>query len=282
MPLHASDLIIDIDDLLRNLNARSARFPALGDCIDRLVRLKTIVSKRPRVVLLGEGNSGKTALANLLLADEVLPESVVSNTRRPTVIRHSASVKVTGISSSGAHPLINTGFGLSTEMGLHAVEVELPNLRLQHFDLVDTPAFSDPDQLKAWNVRPSDLLIWCTLASQAWKESERRLWQCVSRRHQQNAILVATHKDTLHGDATIESVRSRLIAATRDCARSVVLVSSVIDDTHSAQADREASGIEELEARIAEGLATIVRRRLTAATRVANSVATKAIAILET
>lgn len=160
------DLISDLNEMQRQLRQRARGSAEVLDCVTQLASLRHCLAERPRLVLLGESNSGKTALANMLMTDSVLPESILANTRHLTILRHSQSVSVTGITSAGATPLSQAALELASDVALQAVEVELPDPRLERFDLVDTPGISDPDDIQALQLRPGDLLIWCTVATQ--------------------------------------------------------------------------------------------------------------------
>ena len=56
---------------------------ALAYCIAGLARMEEVLDRPLRVTILGEYNSGKTSVADLLIGDGLLPTSVVSNTHVP-------------------------------------------------------------------------------------------------------------------------------------------------------------------------------------------------------
>src|SRR5258708_17918093 len=49
-----------------------------------------------------------------------------------------------------------------------------------------------------------DLAIWCTLSTQAWKESERVAWEQIPARLRSRGLLVATHSDLLRNGSDLE------------------------------------------------------------------------------
>jgi hypothetical protein len=81
-----------------------------------------------------------------------------------------------------------------------------------------------------------DICIWCTLATQAWRHSERQTWLSLPPRLRAHGILVATHIDTLAYAGERERVRSRLEHEARDLFGDVVLL-SVPDAMRAKQAD---------------------------------------------
>src|SRR5208337_4490623 len=52
--------------------------------------------------------------------------------------------------------------------------------------------------------------LWCTLSTQAWKESERVAWEEIPLRLRDRGLLVATHRDLLHNASDVEKVLQRL------------------------------------------------------------------------
>ena len=94
--------------LARIENARSqlvaAQLPdkAVRYCIAGLERMDAGLARAPRVAILGEVNSGKTSVADLLLGAGLLPTSVVANTQVPVLIRYAEATALTPIGAIGA------------------------------------------------------------------------------------------------------------------------------------------------------------------------------------
>jgi hypothetical protein len=235
------------------------------------------LAQRPRVIVLGEGNAGKTSLVNLLLDQALLPGSVVANTRRPVVLRFAKSIVVTGVTPFGRLDLQQADGEPHYGSGLESLEIGLPNPKLAAFDLVDTPAMSASAQL---DVGEADLLLWCTVATQAWKQSERRLWMTIGKRHHRRAILVATHKDSLRGDEE-KKVGARLTAETADCFGAIVFVCATAWRESFGPDRRQHSGAAELDALIASRLSAMAQRRRSAGYRLTNYIVGRAVKLVE-
>jgi Dynamin family len=181
------------------------------------------------LALFGEFNAGKSSVINLLLGGEVLPTAVLSTTRRPTYVRYAAAPQFEAISADGKRRLIAPdAVKTSAQESVSRFEIGLPNKLLLDFDLLDTPGFADPsnDPQSTLNVlKDVDICIWCTLATQAWRQSERQTWLSLPARLRTHGILVATHIDTLAHPAEHERVRSRLEREARDLFGDIVLLS---------------------------------------------------------
>jgi hypothetical protein len=272
-----AELLADLWEAQHKLAARVRRVPALDEHLDALARLESIATARPRVIVLGEANAGKTSVANLLLDAAVLPESVVANTRRPLVLHYADAVGVTAMAGHEAIALPIDRIGIAPR--LDWIEVGLPNPRLGAFDLMDTPGLSSSTQLDALELCSTDMLIWCTVATQAWKESERRLWTSIPARHRRDAVLVATHRDALR-DGDLRKVRARLAAETQDLFRAIVFVDAGGSIGQAAEMQpHDDDG--ELGAAIEKGLRTIGKRRHDAVYRLACEIMREALMLLE-
>ena len=69
--------------------------------IRALVRMERLLLKPYRIAIMGEFNTGKSSLANLLIGNAMLPTRAVSNTRVPTLIRHSDEPHVLAVHEDG-------------------------------------------------------------------------------------------------------------------------------------------------------------------------------------
>jgi 50S ribosome-binding GTPase len=273
-------LLADLVDAERNLRHRAERIPGLLAHADALVRLQALVSARPRVILVGESNVGKTSVANLLLDQAVLPDSVVTNTRRPVLLHHSATIGVVGVGPHGRVDLISGHAVASDVGGVERLEVGLPSPRLSKFDLIDTPGITAIEELEPLELRTSDLLLWCTIATQAWKETERALWMSLPARHRRHAVLVVTHSDALRREEDVSKVAGRLAIETEGCFRAIVFVGAATGDDELVMATPAGSGILELDRRIDESLAAIAQRRWRAGYRIANHIVSDSMTVI--
>ncbi|MFV0368692.1 MAG: dynamin family protein [Hyphomicrobiaceae bacterium] len=181
-----------------------------GEAKRAIARLRALSARRPCVVLLGESNAGKTTLANGLLQDAALPTSVMSNTRRPILLRYGSTICVTAITDAGLRiPAAN-----AADIQHHAIkylEVLLPDPSLEAFDLLDTPGGAGAEEAEHILGRLTPHIpVWCTTATQAWKESERRRWLEQAPRFRRNGILAVTRLDLIGDQRLIARLFSRL------------------------------------------------------------------------
>lgn len=95
---------------------------------------------------------------------------------------------------------------MMSALGIHApaeatklIEIGLPHNLLRLVEIIETREFpsAPPDSPISKTVMPIDLAIWCTLATQAWKESERSEWRRIPPGRRQLALMVVTYKDAV-------------------------------------------------------------------------------------
>jgi Dynamin family len=272
------ELLADLGEAQAKLRRKTDVHPGVAVYADALARLEALMALRPRVIVFGEANAGKTSLVNLLLDHALLPRSVLANTRRPVVLRFAESIVVTGLTQSGRLDLGNGDAVLQHASSLESLEIGLPDSRLASFDLVDTPALSALAQPDSLQLGAADLPLWCTVATQAWKESERRLWATIGQRHRRRAILVATHTDGLRDDGR-HKVRARLAAETADCFGDIAFVSAAGENLVPER--RQHSGALDLENLIARTLSAMTRDRRRVGYRLANYILGRALKLME-
>jgi hypothetical protein len=198
--------------------------PAVKICMVALARMEKVLARPPRVAIMGEVNSGKTSIADLLLGDGVLPSSVVTNTHVPILIKWSDELTLDVVTQQGRMRLTEAGLDdLPSGLQLKRIEIGLPNERLAAFEILDTPGGYVP----GLDGPDAQVFIWCTVAPRAWTESERAHWSSLPQRCWQNGILVATNKDALGRAGELERVAERLRGATGGLFRDVVFVTAV-------------------------------------------------------
>jgi GTPase SAR1 family protein len=236
--------------------------PASTTLSRMLRRLHDHMERPLRIIVLGEANSGKSSLVNLIVGNNMAPTSVVANTLWPVMFKYSQRACVRAVMADGSRreldPKARDPLG---NIPLQMVEVGLPLERLRLVEVIDTPgAESAQDEDESWQVRyrAGDLLIWCTVATQAWKETERRAWSEIPARVRTNSVLAVTRVDQLIDQAAVTAVRQRLAQQVAAEFGAVIPLSlsqalSVNDAVRTAEGSElwRSSGAEDLENAIA-------------------------------
>ena len=156
--------------------------------------------RKPRLALMGEFSAGKSTLANLLIGAQHLPVQVTA-TQLPPV----------WISQGNAPPFRVDLEGKSIPVSLARLEdvpiLETAYIRmfessdiLEQCDIIDMPGISDPNMPAAvWQrVLPqADGVIWCTHATQAWRQSESAIWATMTPELQRRSLLLLTRIDKI-------------------------------------------------------------------------------------
>jgi Dynamin family len=168
----------------------------------------------PRLALCGEFSAGKSSIVNLLLGCDMLPTAVLPSTHRPTFLRYAPDLRIEAVSEKGEREQIaSDAIETMVREDISHFEIGMPNAALRDIEVLDTPGFADPfhDPARTLDVVESaDICVWCTLATQAWRESERETWLSLPSKFRTSGILVVTHTDTLAHARDRERVRTRL------------------------------------------------------------------------
>ena len=194
----------------------------------------------PRVALVGEFSAGKSSIINLLLGRDMIPTAVLASTRRPTLLRHAENPQIEAIYDDGKRELVTPdSVEIVARDDINHFDIGLPNELLRSIELIDTPGFADPDREPRRTlemINRADICLWCTLATQAWRHSERQTWLSLQAQFGMNGILVATHIDTLAELGARKKIRTRLQREAGDLFGEIVLL-SVPDAKRARKAD---------------------------------------------
>jgi hypothetical protein len=269
-----AQVLLQLKEARLGLMARASPAMDLAPTIRAIRRTEARLGRPLCVAIVGEFNAGKSSLANLLVSIESLPTAAVQTTRIPTLLYQARKAQVWGLRADGTRQLLRAGRAQLTE-SLVRLEVGLPSARLRGVQFLDLPGFADARS----NMSPLDLplnavdaVLWCTVSTQAWKESERKAWEQFPARLRARGLLVTTHCDLLRSGADRERLLSRLRLEAGPMFNGIALISNsealaAVRGEHGGSAAEiwEASGAQALDTLLDELLTTVRKHRNKAA-----------------
>ena len=196
--------------------------------------------RRPRIALMGEFSAGKSTLANMMIGADPLPMQVIATQLPPVWISHGKHPP-TRVELDGAEepcdperlaecPLETTAY----------IKLSCEEELLKLCDLIDMPGISDPNMSSdVWErVLPHcDGVIWCSHATQAWRQSEAAVWDTVPEALRANSILLLTRSDMLLNERDRERVLKRVQNETSDLFDKCLMISLL--EAREAEDDQE-------------------------------------------
>ncbi len=205
-------LVESLDAAQALLQARASSYPVLLGPSRALQRIAHIVKRPLRLAILGESNSGKSTLANLIAGEMALPALPVANTRLPTLLHFAPAPRVDALHESGERFSLGQGRSF-TARNIVRLEVGLPSERLRRVEILDFPGSANPlfrTDLVAVLRHRIDAAFWATVATQAWRETERLAWMGLPERIRRRGLLVVTHCDLIGSEEDFRKLKGRL------------------------------------------------------------------------
>ncbi len=158
------------------------------------------IGGKPILCLMGEFSAGKSTLSNLLIQTAALPVNVTA-TQLPPVWISKGNEAPYRVGLDGQE------FDIEFER-LEEISVEdTAYIRifhdaelLDHCDLIDMPGISDPNMdAEVWQrvIHHADAVIWCSHATQAWRQSEAAVWSMLPPALYANSFLLLTRMDKI-------------------------------------------------------------------------------------
>ncbi len=216
---------------------------------------------KPCIALMGEFSAGKSTLANLLIGSNPLPVQVVATQLPPVWISHGAEAPYRVDLDGEQFPLdINNLAEVPLEDTTY-IRIFCEEDILLQADLLDMPGISDPNMsAEVWQrmVSKADGVIWCSHATQAWRQSEAAVWAEMDPDLYARSILLLTRIDKVLTDEDRSRVLKRVRRETAgqfvDCLPISLLQATGEQDDYEVWAK---SGAEEFAKRLADVLATL-------------------------
>ena len=168
---------------------------------------------KPIVAMMGEFSAGKSTLANLLLGETVSPVKVTATQLPPIWYTHGRGLP-TRVDLDGTATQIRPHEISDVDPEDTAyVKVPLAAGVLELMDLIDMPGISDPNMpSKVWKrlIHEADSVLWCSHATQAWRQSEAATWAELPPSLHAHSLLLLTRADKLSGQGDIDRVVARV------------------------------------------------------------------------
>ncbi len=172
-------------------------------------------SRKPVIALMGEFSAGKSTLSNLLLGVDRSPVKVTA-TQLPPVWFSSGPDRMVAVGRDGTETEISPeALDQVRVSDTSHVRVWLAADVLELMDLIDMPGNSDPNMPpEVWqSMMPHvDAAVWCSHATQAWRQSEAATWSEMPEHLHRQSLLLLTRFDKLLSETDRAKVLRRVRA----------------------------------------------------------------------
>ena len=189
---------------------------------------RNLIARKPRLALMGEFSAGKSTLSNMLLGSARLPVRITA-TRLPPVWISYGEEKAFRVDLDGNE----TQLDIEEISGIQLEETKMLKLFLnadilEICDLIDMPGISDPNMSSSvWEDAFSevDSVVWCTHATQAWRQSEAAAWELVRSKTNGDNLIIISQFDKLRTERDKSRVLQRVLKETKGLFKGVFPVS---------------------------------------------------------
>jgi len=186
--------------------------------------------KRPRVALMGEFSAGKSTLSNLLIGKSALPVNVTATQLPPVWLSYGDDTPYR-VDLDGEE--FDIDFDRLTDVSVSDtshIRVSSDAKFLEMCDLIDMPGISDPNMAAdVWQrvIHNADIVIWCSHATQAWRQSEAAVWSTMPSELYEKSILLLTRMDKILSERDRKRVIRRVEKETEGLFKTVLPVSLI-------------------------------------------------------
>ncbi len=186
--------------------------------------------RKTRLAFMGEFSAGKSTLSKLFLGNAPLPVRVTATRLPPIWISYGDDAAI-AVDHDGSERVIDIE-DLETICVDETRMIRLYNRSetLEICDLIDMPGISDPSMSSdVWlsMIEHVDSVVWCTQATQAWRQSEAAAWDLIAGRTNGDNILLVTQVDKLRADRDVERVLKRVRKETEGLFKAVYPLSII-------------------------------------------------------
>jgi len=184
---------------------------------------------RPCVALMGEFSAGKSTLSNLLIGKSALPVNVTA-TQLPPVWMSYGNQSPYRIDLEDQEHDVEPSLSDVSVSDTNHVRIFHESRFLKFADLIDMPGISDPNMdAEVWQrvIPKADIIVWCSHATQAWRQSEAAVWSTLPTSFHEKSLLLLTRMDRILSEKDRKRVIKRVESETQGMFRKVLPVSLI-------------------------------------------------------
>lgn len=173
--------------------------------------------RKPCIALMGEFSAGKSTLANLLIGSDPLPIQVIATQLPPVWITYGDALPHRVDLEGMQHPIDLDNLSAAPLEDTAYIKIFCEEDIFLHCDLLDMPGISDPNMSPdVWQrmITQADGVLWCSHATQAWRQSEAAVWASLPSDLYRNSLLLLTRVDKLNSERDRQKVIRRVRAET--------------------------------------------------------------------
>lgn len=174
--------------------------------------------RKPRLAIMGEFSAGKSTLTNLFLGKRPLPEKVTATRLAPVWIAKGDQAPYRETLDGTHEPISLDALGETGVEDTRSIRLFFEADVLELCDIIDFPGISDPNMdAEVWQrvLSEVDIVLWCTHATQAWRQSEAAVWASVPAEVRARSLLLVTRFDKLTTERDQKRVLARLAHETK-------------------------------------------------------------------
>ncbi len=194
-------------------------------------RTTTHDRRKLRIMIAGEFSAGKTKLINGLVGHDILPTNVTATHLPPMWLVGGDPGEVI-LEPSGNLQVITDYEAINLEEAQFGIIAHRSPF-LEKYDIIDTPGNSDPNiPAEYWErmLDFADVVIWCSNATQAWRQSEKSVWNEMPEKFLGTGTMLVTHGDLMPDERTGSRVMRRVQREARGYFDSILMVSLLEED----------------------------------------------------